>query len=157
MYNLKFHPDRERPVRHSEWSAKHILDYLDTCYHGPIKKTLDLGMGRGELVQQLKKRGIDACGVDLRDLGQKDLIQADARNLPFEKESFDLVTEVYFLADMNELQRMPGNELWKVVQEAKRILKPGGIFLSTPARSYREEGPFEKIIYENEFLKVFQK
>lgn len=78
-----------------EWPK--ILKALDELC-GPIKTILDVGCGCGYSVFKAIENGFDAYGIDYSDsaieLGwnnRKNLLLADAVNLPFKRCSFDLV------------------------------------------------------------------
>lgn len=58
-----------------------------------------------------------------RDVMNVDLVQADARELPFEDESFDLVYTVSALPEVPDQQR--------ALAEVMRVLRPGGILAVT--------------------------
>jgi len=116
----------------------------------PGQRVLDLGCGEGRHVISLAcERGIDAVGIDL---GFKDLqaahskmadcaafkaddsrfliAQADGLVLPFADGSFDCVicSEV--------LEHIPDWE--SMLQEAKRVLKPGGMLAVSVPRAWPE-------------------
>lgn len=93
---------------------------------------LDVGCGAGFLSNELGKKGLSVTGVDLsssslkvaaaHDISGSVKYQvADAYQLPFANESFDVVTAMDFLEHVEDPKR--------VIQEASRVLKPGGIFL----------------------------
>jgi ubiquinone/menaquinone biosynthesis C-methylase UbiE len=69
----------------------------------------------GAMLEQARKR-INAAG-----LGQRvDLLRADALELPFEDDSFDLVVNSYML-DLLARDRIP-----EALGEMRRVLRPGG-------------------------------
>ena len=88
-------------------------------------KALDLGCGTGNYTLELKKRGFDVVGIDASEkmveiARSKGLncIKGDAYALPFPDRSFDLVMSVTMFEFIHEPER--------VVEEIKRVLKPGG-------------------------------
>ena len=87
---------------------------------------LDVGCGRGFLIEWLRERGVDAVGADfVISRGGFPVAQADAAALPFPEQSFDLVCCV----DASEHFPEPG----RAAAEFYRVLKPGGsYFLSAP-------------------------
>lgn len=104
------------------WIAKQL---------SPHSKVLDIGCGGGFLTNFLAQEGHQVFGVDLSleslkvaQEGDKtktvDYQVADAVALPFPSESFDVVTAM----DLLEHVESPS----KVISEAARILKPGGLF-----------------------------
>lgn len=99
-------------------------------------KILDVGCGPGAALLYLSRFG-DVIGVDLSDEALKyakkrgKVIKADISSLPFENESFDLVT----CLDVLYHQWVKDNK--KALLEIKRVLKPGGIFfLREPAYNW---------------------
>lgn len=101
------------------------------------KKILDIGCNTGILLIPLAKRNYDVIGIDNNpkdiDKAKKYLREenlstnivklADAIALPFKDESFDIV----LLSDVLEHTSDPK----KVARESLRILKKGGLVLST--------------------------
>lgn len=94
-------------------------------------RVLDIGCGAGFLANSLSAEGHHAVGLDLspgslkvarnRDpSGRTRFGVADAYRLPFGDASFDAVTAMDFLEHVDE----PG----RVIAEAARVLKPGGLF-----------------------------
>lgn len=92
---------------------------------------LDIGCGGGFLTNALAKVGHTVSGIDLsteslRIAAETDLTKsvryshADAYALPFEDKIFDVVCAM----DLLEHVDTPG----KVIQEASRVLRPGGQF-----------------------------
>ncbi len=103
-----------------------------------IRDVLDLGTGKGNLVIALNEAGMKAVGIDVRDFFRKAennhsrFSIAEAKQLPFPNESFDLVCERYLFSDIHELQKhpLPFSEVERIIVESKRILRPGGYFIS---------------------------
>jgi SAM-dependent methyltransferase len=85
---------------------------------------LDLGCGRGELVDLLRAAGISARGVErcggLLE-GRRGFATADAGALPFPDGAFGLVTSVLVLHYLRDPAR--------ALAEARRVLRPGGRLL----------------------------
>jgi ubiquinone/menaquinone biosynthesis C-methylase UbiE len=93
----------------------------------PGLSILDCGCGTGHNLTVLRRHG-RAIGIDLtwtglvfaRKRGERAVAQASATHLPFEQESFDVVTSfdvIYALDDQQESMAL---------QEMFRVLKPGG-------------------------------
>lgn len=92
---------------------------------------LDIGCGAGFLTNELALRGHQVFGIDLspsslevaqsRDLTKSvEYQQASAYSLPFPDQSFDAVAAMDLLEHVEDPER--------VIQEASRVLKPGGLF-----------------------------
>lgn len=95
---------------------------------------LDVGCGTGELVDRLRRAGLNATGVEpapeMRRLAQERVPAAGIRDgtlldLPFADNSFEFVTamEVFRYLSYEDNQRG--------LREVFRVLKPGGVFFGT--------------------------
>lgn len=100
----------------------------------PPLKILDVGCGTGAMGLLFAKMGYEVYGVDLsdammnqarikaeRDGLQIDLRKGDAENLPFAKESFDLIVNRHLLWTLLHPEI--------ALNEWYRVLKPGGTLL----------------------------
>jgi len=93
------------------------------------KRILDLGCGRGWLMEFAMEQGAEAWGVDISSFLPPKLTSfltiARGEYLPFEEETFDFI----FCIDSFEHMEKPD----RVAQELRRVLKKGGgVFLSVP-------------------------
>ncbi|MBI2743251.1 MAG: 3-demethylubiquinone-9 3-O-methyltransferase [Chlamydiales bacterium] len=128
-YTANDHPiallRKENEIR-TPWVIKTIA----SKYQGPCK-ILDIGCGAGLLSNPLVQAGHKVTGVDLSPMSltiarEQDLtrsasyILASAEQLPFADESFDVAIALDLLEHVE-------NPLL-VIQEARRVLKPGGRF-----------------------------
>lgn len=101
-------------------------------------KTLDVGIGAGPIVQELKGK-CDVYGVDIsRPLLKKankrgaNVVRGDAENLPFKSASFDSAMCLETLGHIENPR--------KVLREINRSLKPGAtLVLSMPEKSKASE------------------
>jgi demethylmenaquinone methyltransferase/2-methoxy-6-polyprenyl-1,4-benzoquinol methylase len=94
-------------------------------------RILDLATGSGDLAQEIRRRcpqaqviGADFSLPMMREAqarGVESLIAADGTNLPFQDESFDVVTVAFGLRNMAS---WPG-----ALTEMRRVLRPGGVLL----------------------------
>ena len=92
---------------------------------------LDLGCGLGRQCLEMSRLGYRVVGVDVshhlvhqaRRAGVA-AVTADALHLPFDEASFD------FVYTIGVLHHIPGQAIQAAAyQEARRILKPGGVFI----------------------------
>ena len=113
----------------SLWGLKH----LDIKEEDII---LDVGCGGGINIKRMAEKAKKVYGVDYSEEsvklsrevnaqgiydGNVEIIKGDVQSLPFDDETFDIVTAfetIYFWPDIE-----------KCFGEVKRVLKPGGIFL----------------------------
>lgn len=113
---------------HPAWRDARLanLFYLPYVKSG---KVLDIGCGNGSSMFALKKQGWQTVGLEFDQkavlVGRKnglDIIMGDLYSQYFSDESFDAIT-------MNHsIEHIPNVE--KLLRECKRILKPGGVFVS---------------------------
>lgn len=133
----------------AEWSASEGAN-VASIYPGvlhlarfrPGEVLVDIGTGRGELLAVAVEQGAErAIGVEYAPaavaLAQQTLdvhgvtaraevIQADARSIPVEGGVADVVTMI------DVVEHLTDDELRRSLEEAKRLLKPGGrIFVHT--------------------------
>jgi len=96
---------------------------------------LDVGCGPGMLVKSLREEGIKAFGLDFAPslknkqwLGHDFFVNADAQNIPFPDNSFDLVFSSEFFEHLlpeqvdkvySEMQRVGSIVVAKIAYEAK--------------------------------------
>ena len=120
---------RERFRReHPAWRASgDEFEALARQRLGPDSRVLDLGCGRGGVMELLWREVRRAVGADpdLASLREHraglPLVCARGEALPFANERFDVVLALWVL------EHVPRPEV--VLQEARRVLAPGGRFL----------------------------
>jgi len=113
----------------------------------PNSKVLDLCTGTGDIAALLKEKYEDVTGTDFsgemlkvarRKHKNINFVEADCLNLPFENESFDLVTISFGLRNTADYD--------KAVSEIARVLKPGGIFVHLDFGQAHPQA--DKVFYE---------
>lgn len=122
---------------HTRWRNKALKLALNRLSR-PAKDVLDVATGTGDLIFALAKRLPTArlTGIDLSagmlDIARKkhatlpsidsrriEFLQADCLALPFDDNSFDLITVAYGVRNFEELR--------KGYSEMLRVLRPGGV------------------------------
>ncbi|MCS7178359.1 MAG: methyltransferase domain-containing protein [Anaerolineae bacterium] len=121
---------RRRYAReHPGWQpASHVYRDRVAAHLGPSVRVLDLGCGRGGILEELHEQvgwavGVDADGCSLREhrLPSLPRVVARAETLPFPGGTFDLVCCSWVL------EHLPDPE-W-ALREVARVLRPGGRFV----------------------------
>jgi SAM-dependent methyltransferase len=108
-------------------------------------RVLDYGCGAGETVTLLRSAGCDAYGCDVffegndystkvpANLAGEVIRRMQGDTIPFDDEAFDIVVNNMVMEHVPDLER--------VLDEIRRVLKPGGIVLSLfPDRALWIEG-----------------
>jgi SAM-dependent methyltransferase len=97
---------------------------------GERRRVLDIGCATGALLEQLRRRGWDCCGVEISPSAgyARQERSLDVRSLPlqdcaFPPDSFTLVLASHLIEHLND----PAG----FVAEVHRVLAPGGYFLVT--------------------------
>ncbi|MCK9186331.1 class I SAM-dependent methyltransferase [Candidatus Gracilibacteria bacterium] len=119
------------------------------CVEG--KKVLDLGCGTGRGIKHLYDfKAAEVCGVDVSkkmlEIAKKkfkntEFVLADSEKLPFEDESFDVVTGLFLIVHLGDLR--------KTFDEAYRVLKNGGVFILS---NINQRKPPKLKIYNDEVI-----
>jgi SAM-dependent methyltransferase len=114
---------------HLDRAHVHAVRQLRRDRPGQTLRVLELGCGGGQARPWFASEGFDYVGVDIAKTRVHDWLQqhggpdllCDAHFLPFRDQQFDLV----YAAAVTEHLACP----FLVVQEAHRVLRPGGRFL----------------------------
>ncbi len=136
--SIPYHPLRDS-INPESWAVRmedFISDFSSRQYF------LDVGMGKGCLLDKLRHHGKNAYGIDVRTLTNNGLVVADAIQLPFKDACFDVVTETLLFDDMHRLQGKSMEGVFGAIDEIRRVLKRDGIFLTIATgrfiKSYQE-------------------
>lgn len=109
---------------------------LELAAPGPSEDVLEVATGTGAQLIELARRNRRGrtVGVEIADgmlaktrrrlaeqgMAEVEVLQADARELPFADASFDLIVNSYML------DLLPRAEIPRVLAEFRRLLRPGG-------------------------------
>jgi ubiquinone/menaquinone biosynthesis C-methylase UbiE len=88
---------------------------IELARRNPTGRTVGIELSDGMLAEARKK--VAAAGVEQQ---QVELLRADALELPFQDQSFDLVVIAYML------DLLPRDDIPRALSEAGRVLRPGG-------------------------------
>ncbi|MEM9940966.1 MAG: class I SAM-dependent methyltransferase [Planctomycetota bacterium] len=136
VYEGHYHSGYKARLESKIRSAKIRLGSVQPYLVVETPKTLDIGCSVGATVNAAEQLGWDAFGVDVsekavelcRDQGLSCEVLRDGK-LPFDDESFDLVTNWQVIEHVLDVK--------KALCEWKRVLKPGGVMiLDTPDAAY---------------------
>lgn len=119
-----------------DYLSRRLAEALGVAGIAPGMWVLDVGCGRGEVLRHTARMGARIFGVDYawvatrlsRQVAERDqeaglpigVYQADAKGLPFPSGRFDRV----LMLDI--VEHLYPEELARALQEARRVLKPGG-------------------------------
>lgn len=141
-----------------EPSAKALLPYMASL---PADSILEIACGTGRLTKHLREQFPTAgrlmatdINPDMLELAQQQLNDsaityqlADAQNLPFEDQSFELVVNQFGLMFLPDKP--------KGLKEAFRVLKPGGHFVFTTWDKVADM-PFFKLLIDDLIIPLFK-
>ena len=131
-----------KPGHDSYW--QYHRDEFRKLLPPPSGRALDVGCGEGRLPRDMKSWGYDVTGVD----GSETMIRfarsadptgdysvADAASLPFDDESFLLVTAFMTLHDIDDFE--------SALREIGRVLQPGGFLCAAITHPTQTAGEFD--------------
>ncbi len=122
-----------------DFGREHVLDpvMMERLSGRRFERALDVGCGEGRFCRVLKSENIPYVGIDpteelvshaRRRDPDGDYQIARAENLPFARESFDLVVSYLTLLDIADFRAG--------LREMARVLKPGGTLLIANLNSF---------------------
>jgi SAM-dependent methyltransferase len=134
FYRTKFASDEILDARYFHPLSRFDIRFARTMWvYDNVRagsSLLDLGCGAG-LLALLKRKDVflagvdlsDACAADARRNGYDQALQATLDALPFADATFDYVTS------LDVLGHVPMEDKDRVLDEIRRVLKPGGVTL----------------------------
>lgn len=114
-------------LQHKAW-----LNAVRACGLAQDAKALDVGCGTGRWLRRYTRAGYHAIGIDptqdmlrrVNEMGTTTpLVAALAQRLPFQNDSFDLVSAV------TVVQHVAPSDQAAILREMSRVLRPGGSLL----------------------------
>lgn len=108
-------------------TAQEVRFLIDALELKPGARVLDVGCGPGRHSRALRESGIEVVGVDisldfLRAAGEGEWVRADARRLPFVRNSFDAA----FSLCQGGFGLLGGRDDAGVVEQMAEVVKGGG-------------------------------
>jgi len=134
-----------------------VLDNLPS----PPAKLLDVGCSDSSFLLEMDKLGFDAYGIDINDyiVPYSKFIKADARKIPFEDKSFDVVTCISSLEHYGLVETPYHSDTvydpeapFTAMKEMARVIKDDGIIILTLPFGYCESGLLKWIKFYNRDL-----
>ena len=128
-----------------------LIEYIISRFQiNKESKILELGCGRGEFLNEFKKKEMKVLGIDLSNYAKEkfdiDVIICDLANdkIPLEDESFDVIFSKSFIEHFYFPE--------KIFLDAERLLKPSGKFINlTPEWDYIYKNFYEDYTHRTPF------
>ena len=124
----------------------------------PPAKLLDVSCSYSTFLLEMDKLGFDAWGIDILDYGvpYSKFIKADARNIPFKNNSFDVITCISALEHYGLVETPYHSDTvydseapFTAMKEMARVIKDDGIIILTLPFGYCESGLLKWIKFYN--------
>jgi SAM-dependent methyltransferase len=115
-----------------ERASIYVPMFMDAKRHTRSGRSIDIGCGRGELLELLKSEGFDARGVEINAVqaerciarGFNVVVEDGIEHLKsLEDESVSVITCFHVI------EHLPFNRMLDLFREAHRVLEPGGLAL----------------------------
>jgi ubiquinone/menaquinone biosynthesis C-methylase UbiE len=117
-------------------------------------RLLDIGCGTGIFLREVKRNWprLSVTGLDLsapylalarralRDWSRVKLVEGAAEAMPFEPGQFDIVTSIYLFHEL------PASVRRSVVDEIRRVLKPGGTLILVDSLQTGDEPEYDALL-----------
>ena len=128
LHKQEQYRERYKALKPSWQPATEVYESLVAGYLGPEAKVLDVGCGRGGVLERLHPKAALSAGIDVDIPSLREhrapavkRVAAKAEDIPFANESFDLVICSWVLEHLREPEA--------AFREIGRVLKPGGHFV----------------------------
>ncbi len=114
-----------------------IPDQLREKFRRGEAKILDIGTGKGGVVEELRKRGYkNAVGVDYSSIigkgtSSEGKVRGDVRRLPFPDEVIDIIISMGIVDEY--LYKQGEEDYQKMIGEILRVLVKDGVYFTTGA------------------------
>ncbi len=117
------------------------------------KRVLEIGVGPGNLLLRLSKKGYTVTGIELsKDMAYEarrkvseagfnvDILNCSVEKMPFKDETFDDIVLTFVLAEIEDLD--------KTIIEMKRVLKKSGKVIIIAGGMPQDKNPIAKILFK---------
>ena len=141
------HWTRTAPENQIQFAFRNHWEVISSFLKKPLfnggKRVLEVGCGPGSLSAYFADSGFECCLLDksekVIDIAQKlfsninldaEFYVGDVNDLPFEDETFDLITSIGLLEHFDNIR--------KPIEEQVRVLSPGGAFTAYVVPEYKD-------------------
>ncbi len=120
-------------------SKKHMMKYMKFLLKRSSLKMLDIGCGQGHYLRDAIEEGINAYGIDISTYALENALAevkdritfGSLTEIPFADEEFDVMTA------FDVIEHIHPKDTSNMIEEIRRVLKPGGIIIiTTPGSNF---------------------
>lgn len=131
----------------------HMYDHLKRSGLEAPYKTIAIGCGMGCVVNCLREKGVEAYGIDTRNVFPKDknfFIWGDARQIPFPDATFDVTSDHNTLSYLINIKQDEPKAI-EILKEMHRVLKPKGFIYSNFLGCSEDSHGLRKTLYSLDY------